>query len=252
MMSIARCTEKALRKAPQHKTQPPISMENLQPSFLVIIEAKKDAKRVAKYRDDVNMVGKGSAEVALSLVGYDQELKSAMECVFGSTFVCKTIDAAREFTKNTAEKDQRACGAGFVFSEKTFSFAVRDSLINDGPIKDFSYGLRINADPNAVGIAKQSNYELNGALCVLQQSIRPEMMTQEGTTKEDIERLPKYKFWRIGDFEKQNGEIQESFGGIITECDTESPIEHVLSPENATTVVLVVDIAFVYCAIYNL
>ncbi|XP_028093040.1 cleavage and polyadenylation specificity factor subunit 1-like, partial [Camellia sinensis] len=89
-----------------------------------------------------------------------------MECVFGSTFVSKTIDAARE---------------------KTFSFSVRDSLINVGPIKDFSYGLRINADPNAVGIAKQSNYELvccsghgkNGALCVLQQSIRPEMMTQE-------------------------------------------------------------------------
>ncbi|KAI7985154.1 putative calcium-binding protein CML20 [Camellia lanceoleosa] len=42
------------------------------------------------------VVGKGNAEVALSLVGYDQELKSAMECVFGSTFVCKTIDAARE------------------------------------------------------------------------------------------------------------------------------------------------------------
>ncbi|KAL0304105.1 UNVERIFIED_CONTAM: Structural maintenance of chromosomes protein 2-2 [Sesamum radiatum] len=41
-------------------------------------------------------VGKGNAEVALSLVGYDQELQSAMEYVFGSTFVCKTIDAARE------------------------------------------------------------------------------------------------------------------------------------------------------------
>ena len=46
--------------------------------------------------------------------------------------------------------------------QKTFSFAVRDSLINVGPIKDFSYGLRINADPNAAGIAKQSNYELVG------------------------------------------------------------------------------------------
>ncbi|GMP54850.1 hypothetical protein CsSME_00019881 [Camellia sinensis var. sinensis] len=56
---------------------------------------------------------------------------------------------------------------------------------------------------------------------------------QEGATKEDIERLPKYKFRRIGDFEKQNGEIQYSFGGIITECNTDSPIEHVLSPENA-------------------
>lgn len=56
MMSIARCTAKALRRAPQQKTQSPISMENLQPSFLVIVEAKKDAKRAAKYRDDVNMV----------------------------------------------------------------------------------------------------------------------------------------------------------------------------------------------------
>ncbi|KAL3531434.1 hypothetical protein ACH5RR_010756 [Cinchona calisaya] len=31
---------------------------------------------------------------------------------------------------------------------------------NVGTLKDFSYGLRINADPNATGIAKQSNYEL--------------------------------------------------------------------------------------------
>lgn len=44
--------------------------------------------------------------------------------------------------------------------QKAFTFAVRDSLINVGPLKDFSYGLRINADPNATGIAKQSNYEL--------------------------------------------------------------------------------------------
>ncbi|KAL6965115.1 hypothetical protein U1Q18_036169 [Sarracenia purpurea var. burkii] len=55
---------------------------------------------------------------------------------------------------------------------------------------------------------------------------------QEGATKEDIERLPKYKFRRIGEFEKQNGEIQESFGGIMTECDTDTPIEHVLSAED--------------------
>lgn len=46
--------------------------------------------------------------------------------------------------------------------QKIFSFIVRDSLINVGPLRDFSYGLRINADPNATGIAKQSNYELVG------------------------------------------------------------------------------------------
>ncbi|KAK6121924.1 hypothetical protein DH2020_044327 [Rehmannia glutinosa] len=72
-------------------------------------------------------------------------------------------------------------------TQKAFTFAVRDSLLNVGPLKDFSYGLRINADPNATGIAKQSNYELvccsghgkNGALSVLQQSIRPDTITQE-------------------------------------------------------------------------
>ncbi|XP_056694198.1 cleavage and polyadenylation specificity factor subunit 1 isoform X2 [Spinacia oleracea] len=71
-------------------------------------------------------------------------------------------------------------------AQKSFAFAVRDSLINIGPLKDFSYGLRINANPNATGMAKQSNYELvccsghgkNGALCVIQRSIRPEMITE--------------------------------------------------------------------------
>ncbi|KAL7158648.1 hypothetical protein ABFS83_02G158300 [Erythranthe nasuta] len=56
---------------------------------------------------------------------------------------------------------------------------------------------------------------------------------QEGATKEDIDRLPRYKFRKIGDFEKQSGEIQESFGGIITECNTDSPTEHVLPLEDA-------------------
>ncbi|KAK8464445.1 hypothetical protein PHAVU_011G211100 [Phaseolus vulgaris] len=48
----------------------------------------------------VRLVGKGNAEVALSLVGYEEELKTAMEYVFGSTFVCKTIDAAKEVAFN--------------------------------------------------------------------------------------------------------------------------------------------------------
>ncbi|CAB4276189.1 unnamed protein product [Prunus armeniaca] len=56
---------------------------------------------------------------------------------------------------------------------------------------------------------------------------------QEGATKEEIDHLPKYKFRMISDFEKVNGEIQESFGGIMTECDTTTPTEHVLSQEDA-------------------
>uniref|UniRef100_A0A7N0ZUI2 SMC hinge domain-containing protein n=1 Tax=Kalanchoe fedtschenkoi TaxID=63787 RepID=A0A7N0ZUI2_KALFE len=46
------------------------------------------------------LVGKENAELALSLVGYHEELKSAMEYVFGSTFVCKTLDAAKEVAFN--------------------------------------------------------------------------------------------------------------------------------------------------------
>lgn len=71
-------------------------------------------------------------------------------------------------------------------SAQKISYIVRDAFINVGPLKDFSYGLRTNADPNATGNAKQSNYELvccsghgkNGALSVLQQSIRPDLITE--------------------------------------------------------------------------
>lgn len=56
---------------------------------------------------------------------------------------------------------------------------------------------------------------------------------QEGATKDDIDRLPKYKFKRIDDFEKQNGEIEEAFGGLMVECDTDTPIEHALPREDS-------------------
>ncbi|OMO98149.1 RecF/RecN/SMC [Corchorus olitorius] len=44
----------------------------------------------------IRLVGKENAKLALSLVGYDKELESAMEYVFGANFVCKTTDAAKE------------------------------------------------------------------------------------------------------------------------------------------------------------
>ncbi|KAL0309214.1 UNVERIFIED_CONTAM: E3 ubiquitin-protein ligase [Sesamum radiatum] len=55
---------------------------------------------------------------------------------------------------------------------------------------------------------------------------------QEGASKEDIQRLPRLKFRKISDFEKQNGESEGSFGGILMECDTDSPAEHVLPLED--------------------
>lgn len=47
-----------------------------------------------KQRAAAKMVGAENAKLALSLVEYDEEIKRAMEYVFGSTFVCKTREAA--------------------------------------------------------------------------------------------------------------------------------------------------------------
>ncbi|KAE8055267.1 hypothetical protein FH972_012118 [Carpinus fangiana] len=56
---------------------------------------------------------------------------------------------------------------------------------------------------------------------------------QEGATKEDIDQLSKFKFRTICDNEKLGGDVQGLHGGIMTECGTDSPIEHVLSQEDA-------------------
>jgi structural maintenance of chromosome 2 len=63
----------------------------------------------------VKLVGKGNAELALSLVGYSEELKNAMEYVFGSTFVCKTTDAAKEVAFNREIRTPSVTLEGDVF-----------------------------------------------------------------------------------------------------------------------------------------
>ncbi|XP_024169721.1 E3 ubiquitin-protein ligase At1g12760 isoform X2 [Rosa chinensis] len=55
---------------------------------------------------------------------------------------------------------------------------------------------------------------------------------QDGASKEDIEQLSKFKFRRVSS-EKVAGDAQGPHGGVMTECGTDSPIEHVLSPEDA-------------------
>lgn len=41
-------------------------------------------------------VGKDNVHTALSLVGYEADLRKAMEYVFGSTLVCDTLDNAKK------------------------------------------------------------------------------------------------------------------------------------------------------------
>ncbi|XP_004515807.1 E3 ubiquitin-protein ligase At1g63170 isoform X1 [Cicer arietinum] len=55
---------------------------------------------------------------------------------------------------------------------------------------------------------------------------------QEGATKEDIEQLSKFTFQRKSK-EKLAGNTQGPIGGIMTECQADSPIEHVLADEDA-------------------
>ncbi|KAJ9188376.1 hypothetical protein P3X46_003739 [Hevea brasiliensis] len=59
------------------------------------------------------------------------------------------------------------------------------------------------------------------------------MTEREGATKEEIDQLPKYKFHKMGDFEKVSGEIQASFGGTMIECEIDMPTERLLSHEDA-------------------
>ncbi|KAF1872525.1 hypothetical protein Lal_00016827 [Lupinus albus] len=55
----------------------------------------------------------------------------------------------------------------------------------------------------------------------------------DGASKEDIEQLSKFKFRRLENGEKLAGNTEGSAGGIMTECVVDSPIEHVLSDEDA-------------------
>lgn len=42
--------------------------------------------------------GRGRVDLALSLVGYDEQVSAAMEYVFGTTLVCDTLELAKTVT----------------------------------------------------------------------------------------------------------------------------------------------------------
>ncbi|KAJ0258052.1 E3 ubiquitin-protein ligase [Hirschfeldia incana] len=59
---------------------------------------------------------------------------------------------------------------------------------------------------------------------------------QEGASKEDIDQLTKFKFRKLGQSEKHTFEEEEpqgDSGGVMTECGTDSPLEHTLPPADA-------------------
>ncbi|CAH8357609.1 unnamed protein product [Eruca vesicaria subsp. sativa] len=59
---------------------------------------------------------------------------------------------------------------------------------------------------------------------------------QEGASKEDIDQLTKFKFRKVGESEKHSvDEVQPQgdSGGVMTECGTDSPLQHTLPHEDA-------------------
>ncbi|KAG2297778.1 hypothetical protein Bca4012_008962 [Brassica carinata] len=56
---------------------------------------------------------------------------------------------------------------------------------------------------------------------------------QEGASKEDIEQLTKFKFRKVDVNKHAGDEAQGNTDGIMTECGTDSPVEHTLLQEDA-------------------
>ncbi|KAF3504134.1 hypothetical protein F2Q69_00040763 [Brassica cretica] len=61
---------------------------------------------------------------------------------------------------------------------------------------------------------------------------------QEGASKEDIDQLTKFKFRKVGEYEKhtvdeEDEQAKGDSGGVMTECGTDSPLQHTLPHEDA-------------------
>lgn len=60
-------------------------------------------------------------------------------------------------------------------------------------------------------------------------------LKQEGASEEDINSLSKYMFRTMRDADKLVAGIAAPVCGVMTECDTDPPIEHIISAEDAVS-----------------
>ena len=108
--------------------------------------------KISAFRASVDKIGAaqklapGKVDLALSLIGYDDEVSAAMEYVFGSTLVCEDAETAKKVT---------------------FDPAVRmKSVTLDGDVYDPSGTLSGGSSPNSSGVlvTLQKLNELNSQL----------------------------------------------------------------------------------------
>ena len=110
------------------------------------------SKKVANAKQ----VSRGSADLALSLVGYAEDVSKAMEYVFGNVLVCTNAEAAKAVTFNNGIRMK--------------------SVTLDGDVYDPSGTLSGGSKPNASGVLikvqelKSIDDELNKAKMVLHEA----------------------------------------------------------------------------------
>ncbi|KAF7814696.1 ribonuclease H [Senna tora] len=72
-------------------------------------------------------------------------------------------------------------------------------------------------------------------------------LPQEGASKEEINQLPKYRFQRV------EGDVQDSSSkGIMTECDSDTPAQHLISMEDASSENFLATTIFTYTALLHI
>ncbi|KAH0857195.1 hypothetical protein HID58_085456 [Brassica napus] len=69
-------------------------------------------------------------------------------------------------------------------------------------------------------------------------AVAEQLKMQEGASKEDIDQLTKFKFRKVGESEKhtvdeEDEQAKGDSGGVMTECGTDSPLQHTLPHEDA-------------------
>lgn len=136
--------------------------------------------KISAFRASADKIGAaqklapGKVDLALSLIGYDNEVSAAMEYVFGSTLVCEDAETAKKVT---------------------FDPAVRmKSVTLDGDVYDPSGTLSGGSSPNSSGVlvTLQKLNELNNQLSAHERELS-ELQTLMGKEKKKLDSARRLK-----------------------------------------------------------
>ncbi|GKB12949.1 structural maintenance of chromosomes protein 2 [Tanacetum coccineum] len=134
---------------------------------------QKDVKNVKRaltslsyqegHMESLKKVRKGNAEVALSLVGYADEVKKAMEFVFGETSVCKTNAAAEKVAFDRQVKTRSDTLEGDLFQP--------GGLVTGGSVRKVQgiHAYRLNYSKESLAGCESYVYWMNNGHVIVQE-----------------------------------------------------------------------------------